>query len=259
MRIPILTYHKLVKQTKDRTLDSYTISEADFIAHLQFLASENFQPVLVDDYYRSLKDPSVMLPDKCVLITFDDGHESNLTIAVPALKKFGFGASFFITTDRIKESSYMDHAQLRELKKSGMSVQSHAKTHKFLSELGAQELSNELVESKKILTDILGVDVPFISFPGGRYNDTVLKFSKRANYLACFSSKPFYYKQLGEMLLIGRCTMRYISGKTPFAEILNLNFFGKSAMITAHYAKDFLKKVLGNDMYYALWKRYVSH
>jgi len=258
MRIPILTYHKLVKQTKDRSLDSYTISEADFMAHLQFLASEKYHTVLVDDYYRSLKDPSVKLPDKCVLITFDDGHESDLTIAVPMLRKFGFKGSFFITTDWITNSGYLDHVQLRELKKSGMSVQSHAKTHRFLSEMNTHEISNEFVESEKILTDILGVDVPFVSFPGGRYNDTVLESAKRANYLACFSSKPFYYKQLDELLLIGRCTMRYISGKTPFEEILNLNFLGKSAMITAHYGKDFLKKILGNDIYYALWKKYIS-
>jgi len=258
MRIPILTYHKLVKETRDRTLDSYTIAEADFITNLQFLASEKYHPILVDDYYRSLKDPSVKLPDKCVLITFDDGHESNLTVAVPILKRFNFKASFFITTDRIKDPGYMDHIQLRELKKSGMSVQSHAKTHKYLSEMNAHELSNELVESKKILTDTLGVDVPFLSFPGGRYNDAVLEFAKKSNYLACFSSKPFYYKELDDLLLIGRCTMRYISGKTPFEEILNLNFFGKSSMIAAHYGKDFLKKALGNDIYYALWKRYVS-
>lgn len=259
MKIPILMYHDLAKrQAGDKLKDSYTLAEADFLAHMEYLSSNGYRPILADDCYRSLQDPSVKLPEKGVIITFDDGHESNLTIAVPILKRYNFRASFFITTDRIGTPGYMDPAQLRELKKAGMSVQSHAKTHLFLNELSEDALAHELVESKKVLEGILKTDVRFLSFPGGRYNRAVLEHAKQAGYLACFSSTPFYFTRLENLLLIGRCAIRYTSEKTTFEKVINLNFFGRSAFTAASHSKDFLKKILGNDIYYTLWKRYVS-
>ncbi len=252
-------YHDLARQqTKDKMKDSYTLAEADFLAHMEYLSSNGYRPILADDYYRSIQNPSLKLPEKSVIITFDDGHESNLTIAVPILKRFNFRANFFITTDRTGTPGYMDPAQLQDLKKAGMSVQSHAKTHLFLNELSEDDLAHELIESKKVLEGILETDVPFLSFPGGRYNREVLEYAKKAKYLACFSSTPFYFKRFENLLLIGRCAIRYTSEKTTFEKVLNLNFFGRSAFTAACYGKDFLKKILGNDIYYTLWKRYVS-
>jgi len=259
MKIPILMYHDLVSgKTRDQMKDSYTLAEADFISHMEHLSANGHRPVLVDDYYRSLQNPSVKLPGKSVIITFDDGHESNLTIAVPIQRRFGFRATFFITTDRTGTDGHMDTEQLRELKKAGMSVQSHAKTHLFLSELGEADLAHELVESKKVLEGIVDADVDFISFPGGRYNGAVLEHAKKAGYHACFSSVPFYFKRFDGLCLIGRCAVRYTAEKTTFEKVLNLGFLGRAAITTAWYSKDFLKIILGNDIYYTLWKRYVS-
>lgn len=252
-------YHDLVRgKTRDEIKDSYTLAEADFRAHMEHLSSNGYMPVLAEDYCRCLRDPRARLPDKCVLITFDDGHESNLTIAVPILREFDFKASFFITTGRTGTPGYMNQAQLRELKKAGMSVQSHAKTHLFLSELSEADMARELVESKKVLEDILRAEVPFLSFPGGRYNRAALEHARQAGYQACFSSIPFYLKRLDGLFLIGRCAVRYASGSTTFEKVLDLSFLGRSALAAACHGKDFLKKVLGNDAYYTLWKKYIS-
>jgi len=252
-------YHDLVRdKTRDEIKDSYTLAESDFRAHMERLSSNGYTPVLAEDYCRCLRDPCAFLPDKCVLITFDDGHESNLTIAVPILREFGFKATFFITTGRTGTSGYMNPAQLRELKKAGMSVQSHAKTHLFLSELSEADLARELIESKKALEEILGAEVPFLSFPGGRYNRAALEHARSAGYKACFSSVPFHLKRLDGQFLIGRCAVRYTSGATTFEKVLGLGFLGRSALAAACHGKDFLKKILGNDAYYTLWKRYIS-
>jgi len=259
MKIPILMYHDLASgKTREQIKDSYTLAETDFTAHMEHLRSNGYRPVLVDDYYRSLQDPSVKLPDRSVAITFDDGHESNLTVAVPILRRFGFRATFFITTDRTGTDGYMDVGQLQELKKAGMSVQSHAKTHLFLSELGEAELASELAVSKRVLEGIAGAGVDFISFPGGRYNGAVLEQAKKAGYRACFSSVPFYLKRFDGLFLVGRCAVRYAAGTTTFERVMGMGALGRLSLTAACYAKDLLKKILGNDAYYALWKKYVS-
>lgn len=102
-----------------------------------------------------------------VAISFDDGTKSQFDHAVPALVARDMTATFFVTTDLIGESGFMDWGDLRQLSSLGMSVQSHTKSHPFLSELNRAELTAELRESKSVLDAKLNQDTDQISFPGG--------------------------------------------------------------------------------------------
>jgi len=255
MKSPILMYHAL---SGEKLKNAYTIMVEDFAGHLEFLKSGGYKPILVDEYHRALTDPLAGLPERCVLITFDDGHESDFTLALPALKKFGFSASFFVTTDWIGAPGYMSAEQLRGLKKAGMSVQSHAKTHRFLDRLSPEEQLAELEASKKVLEGILGSGVSFMSFPGGRYDRGVVRRAGKAGYTACFSSLPFSLSRVGAMPVIGRYAVRYTSGKVALEGLFGLSFAGRAFVKCSYLTKDLLKKVLGDDTYYFLWKKYIS-
>lgn len=102
-----------------------------------------------------------------VAISFDDGTKSQFEYAVPALLSRGMTATFFVTTDLIGRPGFMDWPELREISSLGMSVQSHSKSHPFLSELNGPELNVELCESKSLLDERLGQNTDQISFPGG--------------------------------------------------------------------------------------------
>lgn len=104
---------------------------------------------------------------KRVAITFDDGTESQFQHAVPALRSRNMTATFFVTTDWIGRAGFMTWDQLRTLASLGMSVQSHTKSHSFLSELGEGELRRELAESKAAIDEALGQETTEISLPGG--------------------------------------------------------------------------------------------
>lgn len=256
MKAPILMYHAL---SEERLKNAYTIKAGDFAGHLEFLSSNGYKPILVDEYFRALTDPSAGLPEKSVIITFDDGHESDFTMALPLLMKYGCRASFFVTTDWIGTPGYMNAGQLKGLKKAGMSVQSHAKTHRFLDTLPPEDQVAELGGSKKTLEDILGSEVPFISFPGGRYDKKVVARAGEARYSACFSSLPFSVREVSGTLLIGRYAVRYTSGEAAaFEKLFGLGPAGRMGVKGAYMTKDLLKKVLGNDTYYFLWKKYIS-
>lgn len=102
-----------------------------------------------------------------VAITFDDGAISQFEHAAPALRERGMTATFFVTTDWIGQPGFMSWDQLRELAAMGMSVQSHTRSHPFLSELNADELMAELAGSKAALDEGLGQETTEISLPGG--------------------------------------------------------------------------------------------
>jgi peptidoglycan/xylan/chitin deacetylase (PgdA/CDA1 family) len=102
-----------------------------------------------------------------VAISFDDGMRSDYERAFPALAARGMTATFFVVTGLVGSPGHVSWSELREMREAGMSVQSHTRSHPFLSELGARDLRDELVESKQMLDDALGQDTDQLALPGG--------------------------------------------------------------------------------------------
>ncbi|GHV08021.1 xylanase deacetylase [Clostridia bacterium] len=91
--LPVLMYHRILKN--DTARDVYTISMSAFEQDLKFLSENGYTSVATNDVYNFLTR-GTPLPEKPVLLTFDDGHYSTLTYAVPLLERYGFKASVFV-------------------------------------------------------------------------------------------------------------------------------------------------------------------
>lgn len=100
-------------------------------------------------------------------ITFDDATAGQFEHAMPALRARGMTATVFAATDWVGKPGFMTWDQLRQISDWGMSVQSHTRSHPFLSELDETRLNPELVESKAALDRELRQDTNQIAFPGG--------------------------------------------------------------------------------------------
>jgi len=245
-----LMYHAIAPE---RTKDTYTISYPDFREHMNYLSEHGYTCILADEYQTSLLGKKT-LPQKTVLLTFDDGHASDYHVVLPVLKEFGFSATFFVTTDWIDTPGYMTSSEIAELKASGMSVQSHAKTHVFLNELDCKGIDEELADSKKRLERIIGDEVIYISFPGGRYNDDVIICAKKLGYRGLFTSVPFSLSVDEPLFLGGRQSMKYTSAVLNFHKVMNPGYTEKLLVTWRHTAKSLLKMLIGNRLYYKLWK-----
>jgi len=96
----VVCYHGVVSaEQKDRFGYGNTVTEAEFLAHLEFLA-RHFQPVTAEDviaHHQGIKE----LPPGAVLVTFDDGYRNNLTLAAPILRRVGIPSVFHISTGYI--------------------------------------------------------------------------------------------------------------------------------------------------------------
>lgn len=151
--------------------------------------------------------------ERSLAISFDDGDLGQFTRAFPALVARGMTATFFVTTSWVGKRGYVTWAQLREMKYAGMSVQSHTRTHPFLSELDAQALRDELHGSKADLDDALQQATDMLALPGGDFPPSGLRrMVSESGYRVVATSRWGSNRAVApagtEPLYLRRCTVR---------------------------------------------------
>jgi len=123
-----------------------------------------------------------------IVLTFDDGNQSDIELALPALRNAGLTAIFFVVTDRLDRPHFLSKSALRQLVQSGMRVACHGSRHRRWTTLSDAELYEELVIAKDRLQQILGAEVHDASCPFGRYNRRVLHNARAAGYRHVYTS-----------------------------------------------------------------------
>jgi peptidoglycan/xylan/chitin deacetylase (PgdA/CDA1 family) len=198
-RLAILAYHKVANPPAGRPTWFY-IDEEVFVQHLHYLRDAGWQPLDLATLLHGLEDPAV-LPSNAVLITFDDGYQSNLTVAAPHLLRAGFPAIVFIATGMIGRLNEFDRdieppevmcdwSDLCALADHGIAVQSHGISHTRFSELTAVEIESELRGSREALEERLHRAVTVMSYPfgdAGRNRSETRAILARAGYRAACS------------------------------------------------------------------------
>src|SRR5262245_30551184 len=198
-RVPVLLYHRLIaKQNRHRDEDgnidrAYAIVDTDFAAQMDYLDRSGYSTISLDEFIAYQKDGHP-LPLKPIIITFDDGFASNYLHAFPILKKHGMTAIIFATPDTESENfkkyaasdAPLTISQMKEMSENGISIQSHAMTHRYLTELDPDTIRWELAESKRVLEEKVGKKVSYLAIPSGAYNRTVKNLAKETGYTAVF-------------------------------------------------------------------------
>lgn len=121
-------------------------------------------------------------------ITFDDGNQSDLEIALPALVERNLKATFFILAGKLRTSGMLDGEAVRELAAAGMRIGSHGMAHRPWTRLSVPDADAELVAAKGCLESILRAEVDVASCPFGRYDRRALHHARRAGFRAIFTS-----------------------------------------------------------------------
>ncbi|MDR7132536.1 peptidoglycan/xylan/chitin deacetylase (PgdA/CDA1 family) [Algoriphagus sp. 4150] len=130
-----------------------------------------------------LKKP---IPDKLVVLTFDDAPASQYAVVAPLLDKYGFGATFFVCEfqpNYADSSLYMNWRQIQELDKMGFEIANHTHTHANVSKLTQEEFHEQLsyIEEK---CDSLGIAKPGnFAYPGYGLNAQAIEFLQEKDYV----------------------------------------------------------------------------
>ncbi|WP_170185866.1 polysaccharide deacetylase family protein [Pseudoxanthomonas dokdonensis] len=128
--------------------------------------------------------------DARTLLSFDDGHLSNYTLAFPALVSRGMTADFFVNPVMVGKPGFADWSQLREMADAGMSIQSHGHDHVYFTGMSRQQLRASLVDSRQAISQRIGQPVTLLAPPGGRMPRGLLALARECGYAHVFSSRP---------------------------------------------------------------------
>jgi peptidoglycan/xylan/chitin deacetylase (PgdA/CDA1 family) len=189
-RIPIFIYHRVGADGDiDRFSHLLAIEESKFAAQMRCLVDRGFETLTVADFL-AVRNGSAGVPERAVIISFDDGYENTYMRALPILRRYGLTATFFIVTGLVGTKDYLNWDQLSEMKAAGMNIESHTHTHPVLTELPREKIREELRMSKEILEGKLGSKITVLCVPGGFTNAVVSKMAQDLGYKALCTSLP---------------------------------------------------------------------
>lgn len=242
-----LMYHELQPpeldiSRRDARYRHYIVRAADFRDQLAWLKSSGFAALTVSEALSRRNAAG-----NAVVITFDDGAASDLTVAVPLLKEFGFSATFYLTSGLLGKKGFLDGDQAQELARRGFEIGCHSRSHRDLNHLDQSALEQEIIGAKEELEAIIGIPVEHYSCPGGRWSPLAAEVAKRAGFKSMATS------QIGRN---SRTTDRYRLARIPIMRGDNRDRF-KSLCVgsglflrqsRAHVVRG-LRMILGDSVY----------
>jgi len=196
-RVSILGYHDFVEGKSDSDMK---LNIDDFRIQMQAIKDAEL-PVISMREYLNWKQGKGRIPEKCVMITIDDGWKAVHTLAMPVMREFGYPFTVFLYQDYVGiKGRSLTHQEIRELAANGATISSHSVSHENMSKKGDRSDSDylewlrvELKESYRFLVENFGdtgaLEKTF-AFPYGIYNDQVLDLAREFGYEACFTVNP---------------------------------------------------------------------
>ncbi len=191
-RIPVLNYHKIEIKSD---IGITARHPDDFLTDMQYLAEHGFTSVTFQSVSKS-----ETLPDKPVMITFDDGYASVYEHAFPILSHFRFRAVIFMPALYIgktndwdiqlgsKKFLHLSGEQIAALSAAEHEIAAHGLNHVPFTSLNSESLNKELKQSRILLEKITGIPVTALCYPFGRFNARVIQAVKQAGYQYAMAS-----------------------------------------------------------------------
>lgn len=185
VKIPILLYHNFVTTVPEFDSDNfnYINTPQSFEENVKTLLENGYTILSMEDL-NNVNEGKSELPEKPILITFDDGYYSNYEYIYPILKKYNVKASIFIVTDNIGKEiegiKYLGWNECKEMQNSGLvEIFSHSKRHIFYDRVPVRELRDDVIESYKLIEKNLGKqELKVFAYPYGAYTSETVRTLK---------------------------------------------------------------------------------
>ncbi|WP_316798190.1 polysaccharide deacetylase family protein [Pedobacter frigidisoli] len=188
--VPVLCYHQIrnnIASDSKRAHDDI-IAPDKFREHIKMLADSGYHTIQPDQLYNYLVYGS-KLPEKPIIISFDDTDEDQFTVGNTTLKKYSFKGVYFIMTVSIGRKgriSYMTKAQIKQLADEGNTIASHTYDHKNFAQFTEEDWKTQIDEPTRKLEEITGKKIEYFAYPYGVYKSSTLHKLKEHGFKAAF-------------------------------------------------------------------------
>lgn len=191
--VPILMYHNL-NENYDPENANIEMTPSEFEEQMKALLEAGYQPITLYNYVE-WENGKADLPEKPIIITFDDGYLNNYTHAFPIVKKYNIPITIFVITQYMGMRNGVTYPhftweQAKEMQDSGLvEIESHTCAHSNFLLADKETALREIRLSRYLIYKHIGKIAQFLAYPYGNYTEDVQKMAKEAGYIGCVKVK----------------------------------------------------------------------
>lgn len=185
--VPVLCYHQIRdwKKTDSKNARTYIIPPAVFQKQIKMLVDSGYHFILPAQLlaYNTTKGT---LPQKSIMLTFDDGTLTQYTEALPLLNRYGIKAVFFVMTVVLNHQKYLSSQQVKTLADQGHIIGCHTWDHHNVTNYKEDDWKIQIEKPTDQLKKITGKPIEYFAYPNGIWNPQAIDKLKKNGFLGAF-------------------------------------------------------------------------
>ncbi len=218
-QVPILMYHHIAvpPDPRDIRASRLAVPPVQLEEQLAYFQRAGYTTISLDDLAAALRDRAA-LPDKPVILTFDDGYVDFYTNAYPLLERYNAKATIYIISGRVGKPGYMTWDELRELAASPLiTIGGHTRTHPQLAQQKPERVRDELDGGRADLEQQLGLTVHHLAYPSGSYNAATIEQAQKSGYETAVTVHYGIKERADKLLELPRV---FVNGGAPLDDLI---------------------------------------
>ena len=247
-QIPILMYHSIAQSTNPK-FKQLAVLPASFAEQMAYLYNHQYTPITVTQLINARSNNTFILPERSVVLTFDDGFADFFTEALPVLKQYGFVATLYVATSFINGTSrWLQHMgegercmltweQLAEINANGVECGAHSHSHPQLDTLPLPIVQDEILQCKRLLEDHLDQNIFSFAYPYGYYTAEVRQAVQNAGYTSACAVRHAMSSKFDDSFSLARLQVGADSNIEKFVAMLTGRGVSPAMMVYTTYAR----------------------
>jgi peptidoglycan/xylan/chitin deacetylase (PgdA/CDA1 family) len=214
--VPVLLYHAIGNPPPGAPYPELFTPPEAFRTQMRALAAAGYRPVTLDRVWRAWHGGR-RLPQKPIVLSFDDGYRGDYTVALPVLARRAWPAVLNLLVANLHRVGWgLSTKMVERMARRGWEIDSHTLTHPDLTTLDPAALRHEVAGSRAVLRRLFHQPVDFFCYPYGAFDRSVVAAVRRAGYLGALTELPGF----------GRVSQRFtlrrvrVAGGEPLSDIL---------------------------------------
>jgi peptidoglycan/xylan/chitin deacetylase (PgdA/CDA1 family) len=189
--VPILMYHVIAAPPASAPFPGLYVPPQEFAAQMQALKGAGWHAVTLDQIRAHWTAGTPLGPGRPIVLTFDNGYQSQYTQALPVLQRLGWVADENIQLSGLPPSQGgLGQEQIRGLLAAGWELDTQGFSHADLIKLGPEQLHYEVAVARSVLQRRFHVPVNWFCYPSGHYDPTVVAEVRAAGYVGSTTVVP---------------------------------------------------------------------
>ena len=229
-------YHAVEDVPRPPQYKHFYVLASEFAGQMQWLKRAGYTPITFDMLHKTQSGQSV-LPEKPILLTFDDGYTNLLTNVHPLLRSLGFAYTVFLVPDQIGKTNawvapegyeptpLLNWEEIREMQRDkNVSFQPHTLTHPHLAQMPLPNAKAEMYQSREILEQSLQEPMTVLCYPYGNYNDEVVEAALDVGYQMAVTTEFGRVRAEDDLMRLPRISVYHVPPFSLTYGVGSLNF-----------------------------------